>query len=295
MKPQFDNKVMSSFLLWFDHTLLNNGEAFANHTGKFYPADSLYNGFYTYSAPFKQFVSDFSITGTSIPTGIYLDGTFITPGQSGLTGINYDQGQVYFTSEITNAQNRLSGIYAIKDYNIYLTNESEERLLFETKFNLRPKTTQVETGLEPNQITYPAIFLRNNGGTNEPFALGGYDNTIMNVRAIVLADSQYLLDATCSIFRDRIRTFVTLLEESDMPYNALGGYKNAKNYNYTGIITGKISEDKYVFIQDISISKFNRDVNFRINNLNPGVFNGVIDFEISKPRYPRLAYKNEDL
>lgn len=295
MKPQFDNKVMSSFLLWFDHTLLNDGEAYVNHSGKFYEADSLYNGFYTYSAPFKQFVSDFSITGAKIPTGIYLDGVFITPGQSNLTGINYDQGQVYFTSEITNAANRLSGVYAIKDYTVYLTNEAEERLLFETKFNLRPKTTQVETGLEPNQITYPAIFLRNNGSTNEPFALGGYDNTIINVRAIVLADSQYMLDAVCSIFRDKTRTLVTLLEDYEMPYNALGGYKNAVKYNYTGIITGKPSENQYISVQEVTVSKFNRDVNFKINNLNPGVFNGVIDFEISKPRYARRAYFNGDL
>ena len=295
MKPQFDNKVMSSFLLWFDHTLLNDGEAFTKHSGKFYEVDSLYNGLYTYGAPFKQFVQDFSITGAKIPTGIYLDGVFITPGQSNLSGINYEQGHVYFTSEVTTPSTRLSGVYSIKDFSVYLTNEAEEKLLFETKFSLRPRTTQAETGLGPNQITYPAIFIRNNGGTNEPFALGGYDTTIINMRAIVLADSQYLLDAASSIFRDTARTFITLLEESDMPFDTLGGFKNDKNYNYTGLITGKTFENQYVFIENVTVSKFNREVNLKIDNLNPDIFNGVIDFEVSKPRYARSAYLGQDL
>ena len=295
MKPQFDNKVMSSFLLWFDHTLLNDGEAFTKHSGKFYEVDSLYNGLYTYGAPFKQFVQDFSITGASIPTGIFLDSVFIRPGQSNLTGINYEQGHVYFTSEITSPSTRLSGNYSIKDFNVYLTNEAEEKLLFETKFSLRPRTTQTETGLDPNQITYPAIFLRNDGGTNEPMAFGGYDNTTINIRAVVLADSQYLLDAAASIFRDKARTFVTILETTDMPFNSLGGFKNSVQYNYTGVILGKTSENQYVFIENVTVSKFSRDINLKIDNLNPDIFNGVIDFEISKPRYPRKAYLGGDL
>jgi hypothetical protein len=28
MKQQFDNQVISSFLMWFDHTLLEKGEAY---------------------------------------------------------------------------------------------------------------------------------------------------------------------------------------------------------------------------------------------------------------------------
>ena len=42
-----------------------------------------YNGYYTYAAPYKQIVSDASITGANQLTGIYLDGNFIVPGQSG--------------------------------------------------------------------------------------------------------------------------------------------------------------------------------------------------------------------
>ena len=35
MKPQFDNQISSSFLMWFDHTLLSKGEAYYNVTSAF--------------------------------------------------------------------------------------------------------------------------------------------------------------------------------------------------------------------------------------------------------------------
>jgi hypothetical protein len=308
MLPQFDNRVMSSFLLWFDHNLVRRGEAFVNASGAFYPVDSLINGYYTYGAPFKQFVADFSVTGAgnaypnkassktvNVPTGIYLSGSFTPVGTNGLSGINYDQGQIYMTYPVQNPDTSISGEYAVKDFNVYLTNEPEEKLLFETKFNLTPKTSETQTGLASNAITYPAIFLRHNGSRNEPLAFGGYDSTTFNLRAVVLADSQYALDAVCSIFRDLARTHVTLLTVADMPFNSLGSYKNNDKYSYTGLITGKKSEDQFVFIDEVNIAKFSRNVNLKIENMNPDVFNGVIDFEISKPRYPRRATQGEDI
>ena len=68
MKPQFDNKVMSSFFLWFDNKLLDKGEAFENVTGKFYDASEEYGGYSTYASSYSQFVADASITGATIPT-----------------------------------------------------------------------------------------------------------------------------------------------------------------------------------------------------------------------------------
>jgi hypothetical protein len=263
---------------------------------------------YTYGSPFKQFVSDFSITGVGgaypnalsskhaqIPTGIYLDGSLIGTGQNGFSGINYEQGHLYFGSEITDPETRLSGDYSAKEFNVYLTNEPEEKLLFETKFNLRAKTSQTLTGLASNSITYPAVFLRYNGATNEPLAFGGYENTKINLRAIVLADSQYTLDAVCSIFRDQARSYVTLLGTGDMPFNSLGDYKSGTPYNYTGLIKPIDSEGRFLHVEEVSVAKFSRDINLKIDNVNPDVFNGVIDFELSKPRYSHRARLGTDL
>ena len=66
MKAQFDNTVMSSFYLWFDHTLLTKGEAFTNFSSFFYEADDMYQGYNAYGAPFKQLVSDTSVTGATV-------------------------------------------------------------------------------------------------------------------------------------------------------------------------------------------------------------------------------------
>ena len=303
MKVQFDNRVMSSFLLWFDHTLLKDGEAFTDTSSWFYPVENLHNNLYTYGAPYKQFVSDHSVTGTGvafanktvqIPSGIYLDGVQLGTGTSGFSGINYEQGQVYFGTQITTPETRLSGDYAIKDFNVYLTNEPEEKLLFETKFNLRPKTSETPTGLASNSITYPAIFLRYNGSHNEPLAFGGFDMTTINQRAVVLADNQFNLDAVCSIFRDKVRSYFTLLGTGDMPYNTLGDYKSGVPWSYTGV-TVNFEENNYIFIENVGVSKFSRDVNIKVNNLNPDVFNGVIDFEVTKPRFPRRAGRDQDL
>ena len=45
-----------------------------------------------------------------------------------------------------------------------------------------------------------------------PFSFGGQDETKISVRAVVLADSQFDVDAVCSIFRDQKYELVPLLQ-----------------------------------------------------------------------------------
>ena len=98
MKVQFENKVMSSLLLFVDNAILTKGEAFTNHAGLFYPVENLYNNYYTYAAPFKQLVSDDSIAGATVMKTVYIDGAQTSIGNNGMHGINHFQGQVHFTS-----------------------------------------------------------------------------------------------------------------------------------------------------------------------------------------------------
>ena len=72
MKPQFDNQIMSSMLLWFDNKLLTNGEAFQNTTGRFYSVLDEFYGYDTYASTYSQIVADASVTGATIPTGLYV-------------------------------------------------------------------------------------------------------------------------------------------------------------------------------------------------------------------------------
>ena len=78
-------------------------------------------------------------------------------------------GQSYFTAD--QGAKRISGDYAVKDFNIFLTNKTEEKLLFETQFQLNNKVSTDPTGLPPESMTYPAVFLKNMGGKNEALLL----------------------------------------------------------------------------------------------------------------------------
>ena len=287
MKVQYENKVMSSLLLFIDHEVTQKGDAYTDHQSNFFKIDSLFSDYYVYASPFKQLVSDASITGSSTPnllTGVYVDGDGpIGPGTSGLHSINSMQGQAYFTGTTDPMDVKtVSGRYSVKDFNVFLTSLPEEQLLIETKLVLNPKTSDIKvtTGIDSSAQTYPAIFLKDNGGTNEEFALGGVDNTIINARAIVLADSLFNLDAVCGILKDSTRKNLSIIEQTDLNLNALGGYTGV-TYNYTGVATGD-----YCYIDDVRVSK-NVANRGDFQNLNPNVFSAFVDFELHNYRMPR--------
>ena len=128
------------------------------------------------------------------------------------------------------------------------------------------------------------IFLKNLGGRNEPWAFGGFDDIITNVRAIVLADSQFNLDAACSVLKDKVRTNIQLIEQNDYPFNALGGYKSSV-YNYTGLAAASTS---HVWVNDVYVSQFNVDYISEIKNANPDVYSAIVDLDLrSENRQPR--------
>lgn len=282
MIPQLDNQVLSSVLLWADHALLDKGGAFSNFSGSFYPIKEIYNGYYSYGLPFKQINADRSINGAHITSGVYLNNNFITVGQSGLVAINQNEGHVYFSQDMDSQS--LSAAYSVKDYSIYLNSEPEEKLLFETKYEVKPKTTRSLTGLAPQTMTYPVIFIKNDGSENEPFAFGGTDTTKYYIRAIVISDSQFSLDAVTSIFRDKVRTFIPLIEPGEMPFNSYGDV--GSGYNYTSLTAGKTNS---LFISKVSNSRlsYRSTIMNEIRSLNPSIFPSLIDIEAEIVRQPR--------
>ena len=108
----------------------------------------------------------------------------------------------------------------------------------------------------------------------------------MNVRAIVIADSQFEIDAIGSLFRDQEKTFVPLFESSEMPFDQFGYYKDGVQYNYTGVTAGESAAQK-VFLEEINISRFDRVMENEVRKFNPNVFSTIIDFELNKVRNPR--------
>jgi hypothetical protein len=277
MKIQLDNLLMSSMLMWMDHVILKKGEAYKNFSSRFYPVTNIYNGFYSYGLPFKQVVCDSSISGANILSGVYVNNNFQAIGQNNLTGISPQNGQVYFVSG--QGTNTISGNYAVKDFNLYLTNQPEEEILFESQYQARPKTSQTPTGLAIEAITYPCVFLKNNGGINQPFAFGGEDNTQISVRAVVMADNMFNLDALCSILKDTARDYVPLINS---PFNNFGGLNNG-HYNYDSLTQNIDVGVNGFYISEVNVSKIFANLNTKNNQ----VFPAFIDFTLNNIRYPR--------
>lgn len=270
MKAHEDNLIMSSFLQFVDNKVCTHGEAFTNHGSNFYPVQSLYNGYYTYAAPFKQFVSDSSVADATVMNQVYINGSPTSVGSNDFVGINHYEGQVYFSSD--QSSNTISGNYSIKDFNVYLTNDPEESILFEEKYHVNPRTSQVVSGLAPDEKTYPAIYLKNNGGAQVPFAFDHVDNNKMDIRAVILSDSSFKLDAVCGILKNTHRSEVPILK--NLPFNAMNAY-TGENYNYTGLEATVTGIGKPM-IWDVFVSK---NVT-RGQGLNPGIFTAFVDFEL---------------
>jgi hypothetical protein len=264
-------------ILFLDHVICNEGQGYTNYSGKFYSTSNLFNNLYTYSLPFKQVISDSSVSGASILSGVYLNGSFIKNGQSNLISINHHNGQAFFNTGINVSQ--LSGYYAVKDFNIYLTNKAEEEVLFETQYYVRPKITQNITGLAPNTLTAPAIFIKSNKSVNEPFAFGGVVDAKIEIRAIVLADSLFNLDAVCGLLRDTAHRRIPLIRNNDLGMNYLGCV-NSGFYNYANLRDIKINEADSFYIEEVLISK---NFNF-MDKINQAIFPAFVDFTLSKIR-----------
>ena len=289
MKPQYQHDLMTSFLLWFDHELLQEGEAYSNKTGTlfYFDDDRLPTSFLSLSSPYKQWVTDNSITGSINPI-------IANPSTISFSGISaqrssyiydYENGRIIYTGLGSfNPDSRFTGTFAVKDFNVYLTNKTEEDLIIETKHiqNSRYSNLEPTTGIKPYDQAVPAIFINSEIMRNEPFAFGGEDMTTNTIKAVVLAENDYQLDGVLSIFADTRYKTITKIPFTGHPMTEYGDFKG-DSYSYTDLRSTYQSANPY-YIQDVTVSKFSN----RSKDAIPGdVIVGFIDFEVQLSRFPR--------
>jgi hypothetical protein len=283
MKASYLNNLTSSFFLWLDHEILSKGRAFINYSGQLYKSyDPSYEGMSSvYSSPFKQWVYDSSISGATIPSGIYDGNTFIPRDTDGLA-IDYNHGRVIFDDNIIN-NNRLTANYSLKEFNIYFTDEREDKLLFENSYSVRPKFTQITGGLSYQEIPYPCIFIKSRSTENKPFALGGQDSTETLIRCIILAKDSFSLDSVVSVLNDSARKVFPILNPIDFPFNYLGDFKTGTNFDYMNLCRNQPFSN-YTYIDRVTVSKMDETTNMYVNKK---VMIAIVDFELSNVRSPR--------
>ena len=295
MKPQYQHQVMTSFLLWFDNYLLQEGQAYTNKTGRLFPfADSrLPEPFARYASPYKQWVTDSSVTGETnpiIPTAISVVGSSlpningVVSKEDGIYGFDFENGGIIHSGreEGIPSNSVITGTFAVKDFNIYLTNDTEEDLILERKFVNNSRYGDAESGIKPYDQAVPAIFINNEFVQNNPFAFGGEDETQMTIKAVVLAENEYQLDGALSIFADSTRLNVTLVPFTGYPITEYGDLKDGV-FNYTGMIEAYKSS-RPLYINDVTVSKLSdRAKKQVIGDLKVG----FIDFDVHQHRFPR--------
>ena len=279
MIAQFQHKLTTSFFLWFDNFLLKKGEAYSNKTGQFYYyADPrLDSAYVAYGSPYKQWVTDSSISGATIPTGVYIDGNF--SGRNDGIVFDLDNGRALVSGEITDYT--ITGEFAVKDFSVYLTNDTEEDLITENKYVVNSRLPSgPETYIEPYDDVVPAVFLSTTIGENKPFAFGGMQDTTVHANAVVLAEDTYQLDGVLSIFMDAVNEGFTSIPMSGYPITELGDLKDGE-YSYTGLTNSYAGTEQFI-IDKVRTSKLTDRTRKALGN---ELYIGFIDFDILKYRY----------
>jgi hypothetical protein len=285
MKPNFAHEATTSFSMWFEHHLIKHGEAFSNKTGKLYyiEDDRLPSSFFRYSSPYKQWVTESGAGGAFVPNTISGSAGKVQKNDPN-NGyyIDFDNGGVVVTGNLASDSLNLSGAFSVKEFNIYNTNESEENLVIENKFNSNSRFSIPESGIDPYKMVTPAIFINNEYVENTPFAFGGEDKTTLNFKSVVLAENLYQIDGLLSLFADTRNMGYPHLSFSDHPINEYGDLKTGK-YSYEEV--SKTATQLPFCIERVTTSKISENIRTKIS---PSLFVGFVDFEVSKSRFPRI-------
>jgi hypothetical protein len=281
MKPQYQHELMTSFLLWFDNHLLQKGEAYSNQTGQLYYFNDtrLPESYKAYASSYKQWVNDSSVDGDTNPT---IPNSFNGSGRNDHIIFDFENGRIIETGGNFSTNEFITGGFAVKDFNVYLTNDTEEDLILENKFELNSRYTQSPSGVEPYDQMTPAIFINSEFMRNEGFAFGGEDLTKNTIKAVVLAENNYQLDGVLSIFADTARKSFTKIPFTGHPSTEYGDIKDG-SYFYTGIESTYGGSNPY-YIEDVTVSKFSERAQQQVLG---EIKVGFMDFEVSTARFPR--------
>lgn len=275
MIAQLDNKIVSSFLLLVDHVMQSTGQAFYNTTGTFYSTPSNIAGLYVYSSPFKSLCNDVSVTGATVMSGVYLNGNYVSIGQSGLQGINHYEGTLYFSSQLP-ASTRITGSFGVKEFSVQIADKPEWKLLFETKYvsnnGFSNGISLPSTGLGLEVKTSPILMIRAKMQNTKPFAVGGLDDSKIRLRTIVIADSEYQKLAATNVLKNFNYRFLPII--TSVPFSSVGTLTGTNQYDYNALTVDSVYQPTILSVNVIEIP-----IGGEYRNINRNM--ALVDYEIS--------------
>jgi hypothetical protein len=276
MKEQFVDKALASTYLWAENKVLNQ-EAYTNYTSKlYYQPDQSIQDYYSYAAPFRQWVYDSGVNGANVIQSVSTN-IGVLDRSSGIM-FDYNNGRALIPTGYGSGLN-VTGSYAFKEINIYTTNETQEEILTQDKYFLNPRYHSSPTGAPPAYaITTPAIFVSVLNTENEPFALGGVDMCNYNMSLTILAETPYQLNSLFGIFADAKHNYIPILNLADDPINEWGDLKSG-NFNYLDLRDQKGGPGNLIYIKDVQTSQVNSKT-----PVNQALYRGIVDMDIQFPR-----------
>ena len=287
MKPQYDHQLINSFYLWVEDRLHRVGEAYVTGlTQNFVYSDvssDVPSNMYAYYSNDRQF----STIGDQGASGVYINEVFYPQSYTGTKVVvdNY-KGRVLIDSSFGTSAT-VSGNFPKKEINTYITEHDEESLLVNSEFISNGSSFLETVGkMGAERYTIPAVFITPSNSKNEPFAMGGLDNTIDNLSMVVISDDYYLFKGTMSLFKDTNYINFPLLGAFESPY---GGYFDIKEspYTYTGYTSSQNATGQHICIDEVNTSVF-KGQGKELENLK-GKYIGFIDFTLSNVRSPRIC------
>jgi hypothetical protein len=277
MKPQFQHKLATSYMLWFENYLFKKSEAYSIQTGSFshYVDDKLPSSFQAFGSNYKQLIYDSSLPNVYIPSGIYIDNSYIEFEQNNNI-FDFDNGR--FLTQSYPSTSEVIGTFTIKDISIYYTNDTEEGIVLNVQEQINNSVENKHEFYAPQDQKLPAIYLSNQTMQNIPFAFGGMNETITKTKAVVIANNSFDLDSILSIFGDSYNEVIPLCDFDSHPLTEVGYLKNGY-YSYDDI---KSQYQDIIFIKSVTTSKLTDKVK---QNLLKDLYIGFIDFDLSMYRY----------
>lgn len=276
MKTAFSTTSLISFYLWFDNYMLQKGQGYFNTASRlYYQGDSGLPGNYVaYAAPFKSFVWDSGVSGAIILTSVSGSIGNMSRGTGML--VDYPNGRVLLDSSV-GTKAIVSGTYAVKDFNLYFANQSQERMIFTNKYALNSRFNRSVSGVPvANSIVTPCAFISNTNSVNDPFVFGGVYTTRMNFTLNVFAESLGQLENYLALAIDTKDNIFPLLDTSIWPLNVYGDFKSG--YNYEAILENP-PRNGFFSVQQVQATKVSD-----YTKIDEAIFLGIVDFTLTIPR-----------
>lgn len=277
MKPQYSHDVTTSFIMWLSNRLEADGAAYQNVTGQLFRQSVSGVQSTVYASPYKSWIWDNCVSGAAIPSGFYnSSGQFLTRA-SGLV-IDFINGRV------TTPQNwggTLSGVYARKQINVYLSDPSETSYVMEQVYNENPNVAYPLTGFQGRALVAPLIMVTNSRGINQPWALGGMENSENTLKCFTISNLPYIQEGVQSLLQDSAHSYIPLATYADAPITASGDLKTP-GWSYCTDIEGVFGCAQGLYIKNC----YEYVISDRANN-SPTFLLSISDVEVEKPRLTR--------